>query len=62
MIETIGSDRTNSPAIRDPSRNDRPPVSMTISFDELVAEITKLVQRRNRFAPRWANPGDSAEG
>lgn len=37
-----------------PPRNGRPSEVSTISFDELVEQITSEVARRNRFAPTWA--------
>ena len=41
-----------------PRRNGRPSTSQTISFDGLITAITDEVNRRNRFAPTWAEPED----
>lgn len=39
-----------------PPRNGRPSEKSTISFDELIEAISLEVDRRNRFAPTWAEP------
>lgn len=44
-----------------PPRNGRPSEKTTISFDELIRVIETEVNRRNRFAPTWAEPEDDAE-
>ncbi len=41
-----------------PPRNGRPSASVTLSFEELIAAIRDEVNRRNRFAPTWAEPED----
>jgi hypothetical protein len=41
-----------------PPRNGRPADNGTISFDELIQAIKDEVDRRNRFAPTWAEPND----
>ncbi len=44
-----------------PPRNGRPADDTTISFDELMEAIKSEVDRRNRFAPTWAEPTDDDE-
>jgi hypothetical protein len=44
-----------------PPRNGRPPAEATIDFDKLVETITAEVDRRNKFAPAWAEPEDEEE-
>jgi len=44
-----------------PLRNGRPAERATISFDELVSVIIDEVNRRNLFAPTWAEPEDDAD-
>jgi hypothetical protein len=39
-----------------PPRNGRPTDRTTVSFEELVDVIVAEVNRRNRFAPTWAEP------
>ena len=44
-----------------PPRTGRPVDNSTISFDELIQAIKDEVDRRNRFAPTWAEPNDDDE-
>lgn len=44
-----------------PPRNGRPTDSATLSFAELVDVIVSEVNRRNRFAPTWAEPEDDTD-
>jgi hypothetical protein len=44
-----------------PPRNGRPPADTTINFGELVETIQLEVDRRNKFAPAWAEPEDDDE-
>lgn len=44
-----------------PPRNGRPSEAMTLSFDEFIAEIQATVERRNRFAPTWAEPEEESD-
>ena len=44
-----------------PPRNGRPSEKATLSFDDLIGVIETEVNRRNRFAPTWAEPEDDAE-
>ena len=44
-----------------PPRNGRPAERATISFEDLVDVIIDEVNRRNRFAPTWAEAEDDAE-
>ena len=39
-----------------PPRNGRPSENATIDFDALITTIKTEVNRRNRFAPTWAEP------
>lgn len=41
-----------------PPRNGRPSDNATIGFDELIEVVIDEVNRRNRFAPTWAEPRD----
>jgi hypothetical protein len=45
-----------------PPRNGRPRETTTISFEALVETIKSEVERRNRFAPTWAEPSDDDDG
>lgn len=64
LYEQLGDDRG---AVRffdvekPPPRNGRPQERATISFTELVDEIINEVNRRNRFAPTWAEPEDDTD-
>jgi len=44
-----------------PPRNGRPADDTTIGFDELIEAIKSEVDRRNRFAPTWAEPTDDED-
>ena len=44
-----------------PPRNGRPAERATISLDELVEMIVAEVNRRNQFAPTWAEPEEDAD-
>ena len=44
-----------------PPRNGRPGDDTTVGFDELIGAIKSEVDRRNRFAPTWADPTDDDE-
>lgn len=47
--------------MRDPPRNGIPPTSATVSLDQLVAEIKRLVDERNRTGIEWATLTDEIE-
>jgi hypothetical protein len=42
-------------------RNGRPPEQSTLSFAEFVAAVASEVNRRNRFAPSWADISEDLE-
>lgn len=44
-----------------PPRNGRPSLSTTLSFDEFIQVVRVEVDRRNKFAPTWAEPTDERE-
>jgi hypothetical protein len=44
-----------------PPRNGRPTDPATLSFAALVDEIVEEVNRRNRFAPTWAEPDEDGD-
>lgn len=61
LYETSGPDRGSVRFfdVEDrPPRNGRPPADTTRSFDDFVSEVISEVNRRNRFAPSWAEVAD----